>query len=138
MNTYIVDGRNIKNIETLCSEFASAVNAPDNYFGKCFQSFDDCLFGGFGLESPCEIIWEHSAESKRLMDSEMLKKYCEDIIENSSFIHEPGHEEGKEWCYSTLTEAKAGARTFFDVIVETIQSVSERATCEHRVDLVLQ
>ncbi len=138
MNTYILNGRNINSLETLYTEFARSVQAPDGYFGKCFQSFDDCLFGGFGLESPCEIIWNDSEISKQAMDCKALENYCSEVIKNSPFLSEEGFEEGKEWAYTTLSAAKSGNRTLFDEVVETINSVPERATWEHKIELLLK
>ncbi|WP_144395610.1 barstar family protein [Pleionea sediminis] len=138
MNNYIIDGRNIKDMQSLCGEFASAVNAPDGYFGKNFQSFDDCLFGGFGLEAPCKIVWKYSADSKKHLDCQMLEQYCEDILENNPEFHEPDFEEGKAWCLDTLKKAKLGERDFYDEIVDAISSVSERASFDYKVELVLE
>jgi RNAse (barnase) inhibitor barstar len=138
MNKYVLNGKNITDLESLYSEFGRAVNAPDGYFGKSFDSFDDCLFGGFGLESPCKIIWEESDYSKHEMDSKALEEYCNSVIKNSPFLHKEGFEEGKEWAYSTLRAAQSGDKTLFDEVVETIQSVPERANWEHKIELHLK
>jgi len=138
MNNYIIDGRNIKDTQSLCDEFASAVNAPDGYFGKSFQSFDDCLFGGFGLEAPCKIVWKYSADSKKQLDCQMLEDFCEDILESNPDIHEPDFEEGNVWCLDTLKKARSGERDFYDEVVGTINSVTERAGFDHRVELILE
>jgi RNAse (barnase) inhibitor barstar len=138
MHIYIVNGKNITDLETLYREFGRAVNAPDGYFGRSFHSFDDCLFGGFGLESPCEIVWEDSDYSKHAMDSKALEDYCISVIESSPFLHKEGFEEGKEWAYTTLKAAKSGSKTLFDHVVETIRSVPERASWEHKIELHLK
>ena len=65
MRTYQVDGSSVTDVVSLCSAFAQAVDAPKGYFGRDLQSFDDCLFGGFGLVAPCEIVWEHSAVARQ-------------------------------------------------------------------------
>jgi len=138
MNHYILNGKNITDLESLYAEFGRAVNAPEGYFGKSFDSFDDCLFGGFGLESPCKIIWEDSDHSKNAMNSKALEEYCMSVIENSPFLHKEGFEEGKEWAYTTLRTAQSGSRTLFDEVVETIRSVPERASWEHKIELHLK
>lgn len=138
MNTYILNGRNINNLDTLYKEFARSVNAPDGYFGKCLQSFDDCLFGGFGLESSCEIIWNDSEFSKQAMDCKALENYCFEVIKNCPFLNEEGFEGGKEWAYTTLSVAKSGDRALFDEVVEMIYSVPERASWEHKIKLQLK
>ncbi|WP_444995546.1 barstar family protein [Aliikangiella sp. IMCC44359] len=125
-------------MQSLCDEFASAVNAPDGYFGDNFQSFDDCLFGGFGLESPCNIIWKYSADSKKYLGCKMLEAYCEDILDNNPDIHGPDFKEGKAWCLDTLKKVKLGERDFYDEVIDTINSVSERAGFEHKVELILE
>ncbi len=115
-----------------------AVNAPDNYFGKCLQSFDDCLFGGFGLESPCQIIWIDSDYSKQKLDCKMLAEYYQDILEASDYLNEEGFEEGKERVLETIKSARKGEISMYDVIIETINSVSERASWPHKVKLILE
>ncbi len=62
MKQYFIEGKNIQDIQSMCNAFAKAVNAANGYFGNSLQSFDDCLFGGFGLEAPCEIMWRDSNE----------------------------------------------------------------------------
>ncbi|NRY59256.1 barstar family protein [Clostridium beijerinckii] len=57
-NIYVLEGKNIYDLDSFFNEFAKAVNAPNGYFGRDLMQFDDCLFGGFGLEAPCEIICE--------------------------------------------------------------------------------
>ena len=138
MNNYIVDGRKIRDVESLCDEFANAVNAPEGYFGKCLESFDDCLFGGFGLESPCTVTWKDSSESKKHMGSQMLAEYCEKILSDCPYIHEERFEEGKEWCLETLKKARSGEKDFYDLVIEKITSVSERSCFGHKVDLILE
>ena len=53
---YILEGKNIYVLESFLSEFAKMVDAPNGYFGRSLIQFDDCLFCGFVLEAPCEII----------------------------------------------------------------------------------
>ena len=138
MNKYILNGKNIKDLDSLYAEFARAVKAPKGYFGKCMQSFDDCLFGGFGLEAPCEIIWEHSENSKELLDSDKLIEYCEDIASFNPYIYEPSHEQAAKWLEETLSSAKEKHKCLFDEIVETIESVPSRASWNHEIKLLLQ
>jgi hypothetical protein len=90
------------------------------------------------LESPCKIIWEDSGHSKHAMNSKALEEYCMSVIENSPFLHKEGFEEGKKWAYSTLRAAQSGSRTLFDEVVETIRSVPDRASWEHKIELLLK
>ena len=135
MNIYALNGKNITDLQSLFKEFGRAVNAPNGYFGKCMNSFDDCLFGGFGLESPCEIIWNDSEFSKGALNCVALENYCLSVIENSPYLHKEGFEEGKEWAYATLAAARSGDRTLFDEVVEMIRSVPKRASWEHKIYL---
>lgn len=133
-NLYVIEGKNIVDLNSLFKEFARAVNSPEGYFGRCLQSFDDCLFGGFGLEAPCEIRWRNSDFSKQHLNSEMLKKYYEDILSKDKFFTE----EGKEYVIETIEYARKGEKDMFDEIVEFISSVTERAYDEWIVELVLE
>lgn len=54
------------------------------------QSFDDCLFGGFGLEAPCEIIWINSDFSRDYLNDKMLEEYYEDILRKNKILTEEG------------------------------------------------
>lgn len=85
-----------------------AVNGPGGYFGRSLQSFDDCLFGGFGLEFPYTIVWRDSARSRAALGSSELLKYLEDEEQQ------------------TREAALAGERTLFEEIVEAIRTVPER------------
>jgi RNAse (barnase) inhibitor barstar len=138
-NVYVIEGKNIVDLDSLFKEFARTVNAPNRYFGRCLQSFDDCLFGGFGLEAPCEIVWKNSSASRLHLDSIMLEKYYEEIyrkeiLENESYITE----DGKEYVIRTIESAKKGEKNMFNEVVELITSVNERAWDGWIIELVLQ
>lgn len=111
MNKYFLRGENITSVESLCQEFAAAVEAPEGYFGKCLQSFDDCLFGGFGLDTPCKVIWKSSGISKKSLNSHALEAYCSSLLENSPHIDNKDLDEGTRWVNSTLITAQSGTRT---------------------------
>jgi len=70
--TYTLDGSDIEDLTTFLCAIGEAINGPGGYFGACFQSFDDCLFGGFGLEAPCTFVWNHSSLSRQRLDAERL------------------------------------------------------------------
>lgn len=138
-NLYVIDGKNIVDFDSLFKEFARAVNAPNGYFGRCLQSFDDCLFGGFGLEAPCKIVWKNSSISRQYLDSIMLEKYYEEIyrkeiLEDGSYITE----EGKEYVIKTIESAKKGEKNMFDEVVEFIMSITERAWDGWSIELILE
>ena len=52
----IIDGSIIDNRLGFYCAVGEAVNGPGGYFGKSMQSFDDCLFAGFGLEYPYTLV----------------------------------------------------------------------------------
>ena len=78
--TYVVDGARMRDLRGVCAEFAAAVAAPRGYFGFDLQSFDDCLFGGFGLEAPCIIHWKNAAASRGALDGRALAAVCLDAL----------------------------------------------------------
>ncbi|AQS06650.1 barstar family protein [Clostridium beijerinckii] len=133
---YIINGKNIVDLKSLFSEFARVVNAPGGYFGKCLQSFDDCLFGGFGLEAPCEIIWINSDFSRDYLNDKMLEEYYEDILRKNKILTE----EGKKYVIETIDSAKKGKKSMFDEVIRLIESVTERAELidNWTIDLVLK
>ncbi|MBB5213118.1 barstar family protein [Microbulbifer hydrolyticus] len=92
-----------------------AVNGPGGYFGAWFHGFDDCLFGGFGLEIPYEIIWKNSKLSKRHLDSNALEAWLQEDMD----------QDDEEWARE-VRESWQGAETLFDVLVEAIGSVPVR------------
>ncbi|MBQ4834849.1 barstar family protein [Pseudoalteromonas luteoviolacea] len=59
------------------------VNGAEGYFGQCFQSFDDCLFGGFGIEFPSTIVWKNFLATEKL-----LPNFCNDIVAAIQSVHE--------------------------------------------------
>ena len=152
---YTLEGKNIYDLDSFFSEFAKVVNAPNGYFGRNLTGFDDCLFGGFGLEAPCEIIWKNSNISKQRLDSEMLKKYYEEekewfeesLIEEINSLLENGvnpddyditARRGIKYSTDMIEKAMKGEMTMFDDVVRTIQSVTRRAHYEWVVDLSLK
>ncbi|NOW05194.1 barstar family protein [Clostridium beijerinckii] len=155
-NIYALEGKNRYDLDSFFNEFAKAVNAPNGYFGRDLMQFDDCLFGGFGLEAPCEIIWKESNLSKEKLDCNMLREYyeierinCEKgLVNELKELHEGGRKDAKEdecFFYDMLNiskymieKAENGEMTMFDEIVETIKSVTNRARLGWIVDLKLE
>ena len=101
--------------------FGEAVNGPGGYFGMSFHGFDDCLFGGFGLELPYTVIWRNSAISKRNLGAQVL----------ADWMAESDDELWREIRESWGSEAD----TFFDVLVNAMRSVPER--CPYKNSTVL-
>ena len=117
-----VNGVVVDNLLGFFCTIGEAVNGPGGYFGLRMEAFDDCLFGGFGLESPYTIVWRHSQISSQVLDSQALLDYVKSDCGNV----EDASEEGLEWLRETTDAAFAGTLTLFDELVERIQSVSRR------------
>ncbi|MGC4121676.1 MAG: barstar family protein [Myxococcales bacterium] len=118
----VIDGTAIDNLLGFYCAMGEAVNGPGGYFGRSMLAFDDCLFGGYGLEFPYTIVWKDSGQSRLALGAPCLVKYLDD----SSRHPPPIVEEGKAWRDETRELALAGRRTMFDEIVETISSVPSR------------
>ena len=112
--------------------FGEMVNGPGGYFGSSLQSFDDCLFGGYGLETPCEIRWVDSDASRISLGAECLASWARERLDQREYLDE----EGRRWLVDTIQQAEAGTRTMFEEIVDGIRSVEERGG--QRIDLVLE
>ena len=123
MKHYFLDGRRIRDEESLYEEFARSVQAPNGYFGRRLSGFDDCLFGGYGLESPASLHWKHSEDSRRSLDANALV----DAMRRQRFMYQDSE---------ALRQAKAGELTLFNYVVDLITSVPERSP--HQIDLHLE
>ena len=53
---YIIDGRQVGNLEDFWRVMGEAVNGPGGYFGSNLDAFNDCLCGGFGTPRTM-ILW---------------------------------------------------------------------------------
>ncbi|WP_439651333.1 barstar family protein [Microbulbifer guangxiensis] len=102
-------------LDFYCS-IGEAVNGPGGYFGSEFHSFDDCLFGGFGLEAPYEIVWRNSEISKRHLGSDVL--FC--------WANEKMEPDNEEWAREVRECWAANNETFFNLLLDAMTSVSQR------------
>jgi Barstar (barnase inhibitor) len=120
----VVDGSLVDTLLGFYCAIGEAVNGPGGYFGNSMEAFDDCLFTGFGLEYPYTIVWRESQRSQRVLDAPALLKFlndeCSDDLPSDRFA------EGLTWREQTRRAARAGERTMFDEIADTIRSVPER------------
>jgi RNAse (barnase) inhibitor barstar len=122
--TYVFPGEKVTDLESFFQVFGEMVNGPGGYFGKTLSGFDDCLFGRFGLEEPCRIIWQHADISRNALDHACLAAWARSEIETKRYLDE----DGLEWLRTTLDESQQGiGPTMFDILVDTINSVGERA-----------
>ncbi len=131
--TVVLDGNRIDSLAAFYCEFGEAVNGPGGYFGGSMLGFDDCLFGGFGLNGECRIVWRNSERSRRTLSSQALVAYLE--AEYPRPFAE-GCEMGEAWRKGTREAALSGERTLFEEMVAIIQSTVERSR-HTQPDLVL-
>lgn len=124
--TVILDGGLIDSLVGFYCAMGEAVNGPGGYFGHSFFSFDDSLFGGYGLEYPYTLIWRRSELSRQALDSKALLRYVDDEAERIRAPAGVPTPEGDLWRRRTREAAIAGTHTLFAEIVDAIRSVPER------------
>lgn len=69
---YVLDGAHFDDLLGFFCAMGEAVNGPGGYFGLSKMSFDDCLFGGFGLTGPCTLRWRNADRSRRLLTRKLF------------------------------------------------------------------
>ena len=131
---YELDGDKIKSLEDFFAVFGEMVNGKGGYFGKNMDSFDDCLFGGYGLDEQVEIEWKNHKVSSAHLGYQALVDWCEAQIRNGDYLDK----EGLAYLEKTLDEArKKSGDTMFDILVGTIESVNERSDGRRNIKLTL-
>ena len=68
MKKYIVNGVHIVDFRSMCDAFGTAVSAPNGYFGRDLQTFDDCLFDYVAFVKPCEFFFFGIGRSNGLLE----------------------------------------------------------------------
>jgi RNAse (barnase) inhibitor barstar len=122
-----IDGNDFDDLTGFFCAIGEAVNGPGGYFGATLQGFDDCLFGGFGLEAPCTITWLHSKRSRATLGPRALARQCAESI--AAIDTDPDAQAfaaGRAALVEMLALAERGERTLFDEIVTLIESVPDR------------
>jgi hypothetical protein len=127
-DTFVIDGNDFDDLSGFLCAIGEAVNGPGGYFGSDELSFDDCLFGGFGLEAPCTIRWLASARSRARLDAAALEARCAATL--AAIDAEPAPDdfrgEIRGEVASTAARAHRDETTLFDELVEHIRSVQRR------------
>ncbi len=134
MKKYILDGSKINNLNDFFKQFGEMVNGPGGYFGKDLASFDDCLFGGYGLEGDTIIFWKNSDISKNIFDHEALNAWSEEQIQMKNYLDEEGLSYFKNLITTSL---KGEGPSLFDIILESIQSVEKRTQGKMKILVIL-
>ncbi|NUS81339.1 MAG: hypothetical protein HOY75_00950 [Streptomyces sp.] len=62
---YELDGRHITDVPGLYLALGEAMRGPGRYFGWNPAALDDCLGGGFGVTTPCTLIWHDARIARR-------------------------------------------------------------------------
>ncbi|HET9239217.1 MAG TPA: barstar family protein [Oligoflexus sp.] len=132
MKTYKLSGHNIKSLGDFFREFAEMVGVE--YFGHNIQSFDDCLFGGYGLQSPCEIHWHDSELSAKYLDHQCLAAWCQEVLKRNDFPDEDSRREVEK----ILDEASARERTIQELLIENMRSAFQRSGGTIDINVVLK
>ena len=131
---YQLEGGKIQSLEDFFSVFGEMVNGTGGYFGKDLDSFDDCLFGGYGLDGTSEIEWKNHKEAAKKLGYQELASWCRNRIKSGDYLDL----DGLDSLNQTLENAeKRVGPTLFDKIVETINSVDERSKGKHKITLVM-
>jgi RNAse (barnase) inhibitor barstar len=115
----VIDGMVTDTLLGFYCAIGEAVNGLGGYFGCNMNAFDDCLYGGFGLERPYTIVWKNCQEARFRLGSQALLKFLDDECESVE-LYEEGFEEGLAWVIETRRAALSGERTLFDQIVSSI------------------
>ncbi|MBL9103221.1 MAG: hypothetical protein JNL82_19905 [Myxococcales bacterium] len=118
-----IDGARVTDVPSLCRAFEAAVGAPPGSWGSTLFCFDDRLFGGFGLEHPCEVIWRDSEVSRGALDGRALAAWAAgQLAAPDCFVDDAG----RQWLERTIADGEAGRRTLFSEIVDSLESVTRR------------
>ena len=135
MKKYSFDGNSFTTVDGFFKMFGEMVNGVGGYFGKDLQSFDDCLFGGYGLPNECEIVWKNSNQSKVVLSHKAYADWCHQQIEKKNYLDD----EGLSYLESEESKAvnKELGKTLFDAIVDQIQTVNKRSLGKSNINLIL-
>lgn len=126
--TLVIDGAQIEDLPSFFCAIGEAVNGPGGYWGSHMVAFYDVLQGGFGLDAPCTIRWRNSAKSRRILNNAALIAELEREVEAER--RRPGGPLIEEDVFAEqLAQARCGARTMFDRIVEAIETRSGDGLC---------
>ena len=142
MKEYTLNGLKVNSLEDFFEEFGYMVHESSifgknygdlGYFGKSIQSFDDCLFGGFGLENPCKIRWKDSSYSRKMLGHDVYAKWCREQINKKEYLDD----DGLNHLIDEEKKALSGqGDTMFSILVDMINSVAGRSNGEIIIKLV--
>ncbi|MGH4029181.1 barstar family protein [Actinomycetota bacterium Odt1-20B] len=76
--TYHLDGRFVTDVEGLHCALAEALRGPGAYYGSDWQSFTDCLAGGFGVAPPFTLHWHDAKAARESMGDDVT--YLDEIV----------------------------------------------------------
>ncbi|MEU4098452.1 barstar family protein [Streptomyces sp. NPDC026673] len=64
---YEADGRHMTDEPGLYLALGEAMNGPGGYVGCNADALADCLRGGFGVGTPCTVVWRDSSVARRAL-----------------------------------------------------------------------
>lgn len=133
MKRYEFNGNKFKELESFFTLFGEMVNGKGGYFGKDFHSFEDCLFGGYGLDTPCEIVWKDSDWSKSILGHACYAGWCQTQIQLGEYPDDNARHNLKE---SLQLAVKKQGTTMFDLLVDSIKTLEKRSSGKHVIILI--
>jgi len=60
----VLDGRHVTDLASFFCAIGEAVNGPGGYFGSNPMALADCLGGGWGIDGPFTLVWEHAGVAR--------------------------------------------------------------------------
>lgn len=118
--TVHLDGRLVDGTSGFLCALGETVNGPGGYFGISLLAFEDCTFGGFGLDEGSKLIWQHSEESRKRLGTEELVAYYQGL---GSFW---GLQEDRDEFARLSAKAREQNSSLFPEIVEMFEPSSVR------------
>ncbi|WP_235206613.1 barstar family protein [Paenibacillus tyrfis] len=106
---FFLDGTYVTDYCSFFCALGEAIRGPGGYYGFDFNSFIDCLHGGFGARAPFTLIWKNVQVAQKYLDlqawlKEIDYKRKRDVKLNAEAIFE-----------------ELGNRPLFQAIVENLQ-----------------
>jgi RNAse (barnase) inhibitor barstar len=114
---YIIDGRQVWNLEDFWRVMGEAVNGPGGYFGSSLDAFNDCLWGGFGTPEDDDFVveWRDHEVSRFNLGYEETVRQLELMLARC-------HPSNRPRFQADLDAARAGqGPTVFDWLVEIFE-----------------
>ncbi|MFF3013614.1 barstar family protein [Streptomyces sp. NPDC057939] len=70
--TYHLDGQHVTDRNGLLLALGEALLGPGANYGRCLDSVEDCLCGGFSVVPPFTLVWHHAAIARHALAGHVL------------------------------------------------------------------